>query len=300
MNTDVICFGGAHIDCSAYSVGPVVAGASNPVRRRTSVGGVARNVAVRLAAAGVRTALISRVGGDSEARAVLDDLERHGVDCRGVQRDGDRPTAYYTALIDPSGELAVGWADMDVYEALTPATLDATLDAALIDHEGPVRHADARGWFIDSNLPAPTLDWIAAHRPANAWLAADTISPAKTVRLKGVLPKLDYLFCNRLAAATLLDVEVGKHATTGLARALTVLGVGTAIVTDGPRGLALATAGRVRALPPPVEQVTGDVTGAGDSLVAGTLAGLARGEAIDDAILRGLAAARITLSKRGA
>ena len=290
MSADVVCFGGAHIDCSAYSVGPVVAGASNPVRRRTSVGGVARNVAVRLAAAGISTALVSRVGCDSEAGAVLDDLARNGVDCSGVQHDGERPTAYYTALIDPSGELSVGWADMDVYEALTPATLQAALGD----------RADARGWFIDSNLPAATLAWIAAHRPANAWLAADTISPAKAVRLKDVLARLDYLFCNRLAAATLLDVEVGKHATAELARALTARGVGTAIVTDGPRGLALATAGRVRELPPPVEQVTGDVTGAGDSLVAGTLAGLARGEAIDAAIERGLSAARITLSKRGA
>ncbi len=296
MNTDIICFGGAHIDCSAYSVGPVVAGASNPVRRRTSVGGVARNVAVRLAAAGVRTALVSRVGSDGEARSVLDDLAQHGVDCRGVLHDDALPTACYTALIDPAGELSVGWADMDVYEALTPATLET-------DIAEPAKHAEyahARGWFIDSNLPAATLAWIAAHRPANAWLAADTISPAKAVRLKDVLAKLDYLFCNRLAAATLLDVEVGKHPTTELARALTARGVGTAIVTDGPRGLALATAERVRQLPPPVEQVTGDVTGAGDSLVAGTLAGLARGEAIDAAIERGLSAARITLSKRGA
>jgi pseudouridine kinase len=296
MNAEVICFGGAHIDCSAYSVGPVVPGASNPVRRRTSVGGVARNVAVRLAAAGVRTALVSRVGTDSEARAVLDDLERHGVDCRGVQRDDEHPTAYYTALIDPSGELAVGWADMDVYEALTPATLASDIGEQARHSE----YAGARGWFIDSNLPAATLDWIAAHRPAGAWLAADTISPAKARRLTGVLPRLDYLFCNRLAAATLLDIDIEQQATSELARALTALGVGTAIVTDGPRGLALATAGRVRELPPPVDEVTGDVTGAGDSLVAGTLAGLARGEAIDDAILRGLAAARITLSKRGA
>ena len=290
MNAEVICFGGAHIDCSAYSVGPVVAGASNPVRRRPSVGGVARNVAVRLSAAGVRTALVSRVGADSEARAVLDDLSRHGVDCRGVQYDDELPTAYYTALIDPSGELSVGWADMDVYEALTPATLDACM----------TDYANARGWFIDSNLPAATLQWIAAHCPPTTWLAADTISPAKAVRLKELLPRLDTLFCNRLAAATLLDVGVDDRPTTELASALSACGVGTAIVTDGPRGLALASAGQVRQLPPPVERVTGDVTGAGDSLVAGTLAGLACDEAIDQAIQRGLAAARLTLSKRGA
>lgn len=293
MSADVVCFGGAHIDCSAYSVGPVVAGASNPVRRRTSVGGVARNVAVRLSAAGVRTALVSRVGTDGEARAVLDDLAQRGVDCRGVQHDGERPTAYYTALIDPSGELAVGWADMDVYEALTPATLETDI----AEH---AEYPQARGWFIDSNLPAATLQWIAAHRPPTTWLAADTISPAKAVRLKDVLPKLDYLFCNRLAAATLLDADVEERTTSELASALTARGVGTAIVTDGPRGLALASAGQVRQLPPPVEHVTGDVTGAGDSLVAGTLAGLACGEAIDQAIERGLAAARLTLSKRGA
>ena len=180
---------------------------------------------------------------DSEAGAVLDDLARNGVDCSGVQHDGERPTAYYTALIDPSGELSVGWADMDVYEALTPATLQAALGD----------RADARGWFIDSNLPAATLQAIAASCPATTWLAADTISPAKAVRLKSLLGQIDTLFCNRMAAATLLDVAIDQQTTTELAAALTQRGVGTAIVTDGPRGLALATADGVRQLPPPVD-----------------------------------------------
>lgn len=285
----VVCFGGAHVDCSAYSHAPVIAGASNPVRRRVSIGGVARNVAVRLSGAGVATRLVSRVGADADGRCVLDDLIRHDVAGTGVQIDSELPTAHYAALIDPAGELVVGWADMGIYEAVTPQSLSATVATC----------QQACGWFVDCNLPETTLAWLAAQCPATAWLAADTISPVKAVRLKAVLARLDYLFCNRLAAATLLDDSV-EQTSARLASALCARGVGVAIVTDGPRGLALARADAVIELPPPVERVTGDVTGAGDSLVAGTLAGLAAGHEIMESIERGLAAARITLGTRGA
>jgi len=289
MSAEIVCFGGAHVDSSAYSQVAVVAGASNPVHRRTSIGGVARNVAVRLAGAGVTTALVSRIGADADGRCVLDDLTRHGVACTDVQIDPDLPTAHYAALIDPAGELVVGWADMGIYDHVTPPSLAATI----------ARCQPVGGWFIDSNLPAATLHWIATQCPATTWLAADTISPSKAIRLKGILAQLDYLFCNRLAAATLLGVSV-EHKPASLARELTACGVGAAIVTDGPRGLALGTANAVLEYPPPVERVTGDVTGAGDSLVAGTLAALAGGQTIFEAIEHGLAAARLTLGRRGA
>jgi pseudouridine kinase len=289
MAAQVVCFGGAHIDCSAYSLSTVVAGASNPVRRRTSVGGVARNVSVRLRGEGVAVDLVSRIGEDAEGNAVLADLAGHGVGSLHVQRDPAIPTANYSALIDPDGELSVAWADMAIYDAVTPETLDAEI----------AKLPPASGWFIDSNLPATTLAWIASRCPQGTWLAADTISPTKALRLREVLPRLDYLFCNRTCAATLLD-RPEKPASAELARGLTALGLGAAIVTDGPRGLALASDQALLELPPPVEVVTGDVTGAGDSLVAGTLAGLVAGEHITRSIQRGLAAARVTLGRRGA
>jgi 2-dehydro-3-deoxygluconokinase len=62
---------------------------------RRSVGGAECNVAGGLAALGVATSWISRLGDDGFGRHVLRDLRQRGVDVGGVDEDPDRPTGLY-------------------------------------------------------------------------------------------------------------------------------------------------------------------------------------------------------------
>jgi 2-dehydro-3-deoxygluconokinase len=62
---------------------------------RRSVGGAECNVAGGLAALGVSTGWISRLGDDGFGRHVLRDLRARGVEVGGVEEDPDRPTALY-------------------------------------------------------------------------------------------------------------------------------------------------------------------------------------------------------------
>ena len=62
-----------------------------------------------------------------------------------------RPTASYTAILEPNGELVLGLADMAIYDEITPALLEPALPR-LLEYEL---------WFVDANLPAETLRWIA-------------------------------------------------------------------------------------------------------------------------------------------
>jgi 2-dehydro-3-deoxygluconokinase len=62
---------------------------------RRSVGGAECNVAGGLAALGIPTGWISRVGADGFGRHVLRDLEVRGVDVGGVEGDPLRPTGLY-------------------------------------------------------------------------------------------------------------------------------------------------------------------------------------------------------------
>jgi 2-dehydro-3-deoxygluconokinase len=62
---------------------------------RRSVGGAECNVAGGLAALGVATSWVSRVGDDGFGRQVLRDLQGRGVEVGGVELDPDRPTALY-------------------------------------------------------------------------------------------------------------------------------------------------------------------------------------------------------------
>jgi 2-dehydro-3-deoxygluconokinase len=62
---------------------------------RRSVGGAECNVAGGLAALGISTGWISRLGDDGFGRHVLRDLRARGVEVGGVEEDPDRSTALY-------------------------------------------------------------------------------------------------------------------------------------------------------------------------------------------------------------
>lgn len=62
---------------------------------RRSVGGAECNVAGGLAALGIATGWVSRLGDDGFGAHVLSDLQGRGVEVGGVELDPDRPTALY-------------------------------------------------------------------------------------------------------------------------------------------------------------------------------------------------------------
>ncbi|MGY0541199.1 sugar kinase [Nocardioides sp. YJ-D4] len=93
---------------------------------RRSVGGAEANVAGALAALGVRTAWVSRLGQDPFGDVVTDDLTGRGVIVE-AERDPERPTGLYVK--DP----APGGSRMHYYRAGSAA---AAMDAALLDRPG--------------------------------------------------------------------------------------------------------------------------------------------------------------------
>jgi pseudouridine kinase len=277
----VVCVGGAVRDRKLRSAGPLVPGTSNPVRSERSFGGVARNVAENLARLGVATALVSLVGDDGEGHAIRAHLGRAGVDTRFVAVADGQATAEYLAVLPPSGELAFGLAEMAIFDALTPARL------------APARPAlAAAAWvFADCNLPAATLLDLAA-RPRGARLAVDGVSAPKVLRLPRDLSGIDLLFLNLDEARAALgraDAEADAAAAALLAR-----GAGAVVLTLGPDGLVAAgPAGLARV--PAAGARRRDVTGAGDALVAATLAGLIAGRPLVEAARTGCLAAALTI-----
>lgn len=93
---------------------------------RRSVGGAEANVAGALAALGVRTAWVSRLGQDPFGDVVTDDLAARGVDVE-VERDPQRPTGLYLKEPAPEGSR------MHYYRAGSAA---AAMDAGLLDGPG--------------------------------------------------------------------------------------------------------------------------------------------------------------------
>lgn len=95
------------------------------------VGGCPANVAIGAARLGLKAALITRVGDEAMGRFVREQLEREGVDTRGVQLDRERLTPLVLLSVrDPETFPLVFYRENCADSALSPADIDAGLIAS--------------------------------------------------------------------------------------------------------------------------------------------------------------------------
>ncbi|MEO1226649.1 MAG: carbohydrate kinase family protein [Pseudomonadota bacterium] len=286
MRSAIACIGAAHIDRTAHALQDVKLGTSNPVRVDASFGGVARNVAENLARLHCDVALVSRIGRDDAGDQLLADLESLGIDVSGVCRSELEQTATYTALIDLSGELSVGMADMSIYDEVAPELFGAQLAPDLLSR--PI-------WFLDTNLPAAGLDHLLENKPAGCLSAIDAVSVTKSQRLNGLLDRVDLLFANRDEAVALCGLPAtAQIETSELANRLRAEGAGAVIVSMGDAGVFVASDSVYNHFDPLPSEVC-DVTGAGDGMVSGILYGIAAGRRMDEAVRLGIACASLAI-----
>jgi pseudouridine kinase len=154
--------------------------------------------------------------------------------------------------------------------------------------------ASARWVFIDCNMPGDIIAWLMERRGhAGFKLAIDAVSAIKVMRLEGDLRHVDLLFLNEGEASALLDVPA-EHPPAAKIDLLRRRGVRAVVLTRGRLGLIASEEKETVAVPGLRAQVV-DVTGAGDALVAGTLAGLIHGNLLADACKMGMLAASLTV-----
>ncbi len=280
----ILCVGGAVVDLTYVAHARFRPGTSNPASGSRSFGGVARNVAANLARLGIAASLVSVVGMDEAGRALAEDLAHLGVDTSGLRRQDGARTAEYLALLEPDGSLALGVADM------------AVLDRLDIDD---VASAPPSPWiFADCNCPAALLAAL-IRRTDGRRLAIDAVSSPKAERLPERLDGVDLLFLNLGEAVAVLGRDAASLDAPQAIVELKARGVASVVLTLGADGLVLGTGPDAPLHIPAVPARIVDVTGAGDALIAGTLAGLIRGAALPEAARLGTAAAALTLAHVG-
>jgi pseudouridine kinase len=287
----VVCAGGCVVDRKLKLTDPAIGGTSNPARAVTSFGGVARNVAETLARLDAPVSLISRVGDDDSGRAVTAHLAGLGVDVSRVATAMSGETAQYVAVLDLFGGLILAASAMDVLDGIAPSDLDAAWP-------GPDEASSVM--FVDCNLPIDTLGHaVRRARVEGSRLAVDAVSVPKVARLPRDLRGVDVLFCNA-AEAEALATHHGwplTGNTLDLAQLLHEQGAAHVVVTRGAAGVLVADELGTRFVPATAAAVF-DVTGAGDALVAGTLAMMATGAVLDDAVLAGTLVAALTVESQ--
>lgn len=262
MGPYVVVAGGALVDVRATTSAEWVPGRSLPGSVRIQAGGAARNVAANLARLGHRVVLLTAVGDDPLGAWLLDETGAAGVDVAQVWRRPGR-TAVFASVGPQAGE---PWcvSDAGPIETITPEDLEARRSLV----------AGAAVVVGDANLSQPAVLALAALARDRSRVLLGT-SPAKVVRLRGVLREAALLACSRDEALALtgLPKTLGWQA---IGAALLTEGVGRVVLTMGSRGIAVVTEGEAASSPAPDVAVV-DVTGAGDAVAAAAVHALLMG-----------------------
>lgn len=277
-------------------------GAGALAHLKPALGGGPYNTAVALGRLGTRTAFLSRASYDAFGEALLDGLRRAGVDVSAVQRGGE-PTTLAVAAIDEQGSAAYsfyvdGTADRlftvpahlprDT-RAVSFGTCSLVLEPGASAYEELMRDAAARGVFtaLDPNIRTGLIPDPDAYR----------------ARFKSWLPSVSLLKLSAEDASWL----------GGTPREWLACGPSAVVITHGGDGLTAFTRDGAEHSVPGVRVDVVDTIGAGDTVNAALLHGLAARDALSPAALASLGtdgwtellglaarAAAITCSRAGA
>ena len=118
----IICIGAANVDRKFYCDTDLQSMTSNPVKSTKSIGGVARNIAENLGRLGENVTFLTAAGNDSEW-SLIKKLSEPFMNTNYIQPIENASTGSYTAIIDKKGDMQYGFADMNIYEEITPEFL---------------------------------------------------------------------------------------------------------------------------------------------------------------------------------
>ncbi|WP_446666129.1 carbohydrate kinase family protein [Flexivirga sp. B27] len=277
----VLVVGGANVDVVARSTGRFTMGTSNPGRAYTSAGGVGRNIAANLGRLGVPTELITAFGNDTFGTRLYDETASAAVDLTHSVELG-MPSGSYLAMLDAEGELVGAVADMAAAESLRP------------EHVPSRVVADSSYVVLDANLSVEVLEHVCrAAAAADVPVVIDPVSVPKAQRMASVLKAwpVHTITPTRTELVALSGVDDPQD---GVA-ALHAQGVGRVWVREGVGGSTLFTPDSSQHIPAITADVQ-NVTGAGDSMTAAYVQGLAAGFDDVTAARRGAAAAYLTIT----
>ncbi len=287
MPEGVLVIGAANLDIKSHMLNPPIVGSSTSASMKSSVGGVARNIAENLVRLGVPVTLLTAVGDDYAGEDILNNADDVGIDVSRAMIIENGTTGMYMGAIGKDGNLLFGIADLSVLRHVTRDYLrlnrDAFRECSLV--------------ALDMNLSDDAM--LAAFHMAREYhkpICVDPTSADRAYRLLPHLPLLDLITPNLAEAQAILDCAPIRTPDDALqaARRLAGLGVAAAVITQAERGACYATAKESGQFPALKVDIV-DSTGAGDALTAALIFGMLQGIDIGESVKLGLRAAALTL-----
>ncbi|XP_074438482.1 uncharacterized protein LOC141741509 isoform X1 [Larus michahellis] len=317
-----VVIGGINVDFIAKAQNPVILGGgqTNTGRVRRTFGGVGRNLADCLSRLGQTPLFLSAVGKDEHSESILHYC--HHMDMKAVLQLEGKSTATYCAVITSTGELSVGLGDMDIHHQITEQYVSQFKEDLC---QAPLV-------CIDGNVPLSTIQYVCQlareHQLAVCYEPTDENKASKPFlsdswkALTYISPNLQELRAINRTLGNPLPAELPSRSEdvvqTAVALSRPLLAhLHCVVVTLGAHGILLcgkSLGGSISLRPGAHEQTAAaslcathypaihisreeivNVSGAGDSLMAGILAGMLAKHDTDTCVRMGLLAASLSL-----
>jgi 5-dehydro-2-deoxygluconokinase len=293
---DVITIGRASVDLYGQQIGSRLEDIASFAK---SVGGCPANIAIGTARLGLRSALLTRVGGEQMGRFIREQMVREGVGVEGIATDPDRLTALVLLSVEEEGVspmifVRTDCADMALDEGDVDETFIASARAVVVTgthfsrpnseaaQRKAIRIAKANGRKVVFDIDyRPNLWGLAGHAEGfERYVKSDRVSAT----LKSILPDCDLIVGTEeeiMIASGADDVLAALKAIRAVSAATIVLKRGAmgCIVYDGEISDDLEAGIVGRGFPIEIY----NVLGAGDAFMSGLLRGWLGGESLQTA-----------------
>lgn len=290
----VVCLGNVLVDVLVKPVDRLPApGGLLPVDHvEMALGGCASNTALGLSKLGVPTSLWGKVGTDHFSKFALDELNKGGVDTKGMMKDPKVSTSTTVVLVDSKARRSF---------LHSVAANDHIHRRDLhLSNLSTFSHLHIGGYFLFPKLDGvPMAQILRVAQKAGLTTSLDTAWDLKDRWMKALKPclsHLDYFIPSEREVKMLL----GHTNPVKAAAAFLKLGAKCVIIKQGEKGSFLKRKDGLEIQMPAYRTKAVDTTGAGDAFCAGFIKGLSLDWDLVKCVKLGNAAGARAVSELGA
>ena len=286
-NPYILVLGASIVDIFGFCGRSYAQRDSIPGHIKISFGGVCRNIAENLARVGVNTQFISTLGDDENGKSILEHSKKFGYNMENSLFLEGESTPTYLAILNHQGEMESAVVDMESLNKM---------DERFVDEKHEV-FENAEYTIVDSDNPA-LLEYILKKYQGKSKFILDPVSAKKAKKIRHLIKYFHTIKPNRFETEALCGFKIETNDDLKKAgRFLIEQGVKNVFISLDADGIYYITSEGEEGTLACCEAIeVKNVTGAGDSFVAGIGYGYMNNLNIKDTLKYSVAMSIITIT----
>lgn len=286
-NPYILVLGASIVDIFGFCGRSYAQRDSIPGHIKISFGGVCRNIAENLARVGINTEFISTLGDDENGKSILEHSRRFGYNMENSLFLKGESTPTYMAILNHKGEMESAVVDMESLNKM---------DEAFIEGKHEV-FANAEYTIVDSDNPV-LLEYILKKYEGKSKFILDPVSAKKARKIRHLIKYFHTVKPNRFETEALCGFKIETDDDFKKAgRFFIEQGVKNVFISLDSDGIYYITSEGEEGTLACCESINvKNVTGAGDSFVAGIGYGYMNNLSIKDTLKYSMAMSIITIT----